>query len=505
MVAGSPSNWKVGSSVALGVGRLFLSAPQHEGGGVFEFTGSGSTWTESNRISRPVGPEHGSYGTSIALDGDRLLVGSRPGSPGSGIIGQKAYIYKRSGSVWQPEATLVSPDTAEGQPRKFGVNVALKGDLALVSDSGDYSGSIHVFRRQAGGWLRTQKLFAPDASSNAQFGEPMVTDGTTVLTAATNETIANPLTGDITDYRGSVYLFELGEGYKTLEVIRQDQFTEELTFLQRTGHTLSFPWTLVGGSNLPIKLILRNNGVVPISGISFAFEGTDASQFSYTQPSGAGIPTTLAPGAQFIGYIYFLPTITGVNKSAILRVTNDDGDGDYQIGISGLANTKPQKTGGTYTCFAGQPFVIFAKDLAMDPDGHSFILNSSTPVLKGATTTLSGNSLTFVPNDGFTGNVIFDCRVTDEYGASNLIVNTMTVLAAPVTGDAIASQPIKRLNAYTLSVLLKGESGVTYQIQRSSDLKTWETLGSAAPVLSGDLMFMDYQNAHPSSFYRLIE
>jgi len=119
--------------------------------------------------------------------------------------------------------------------------------------------------------------------------------------------------------------------------------------------------------------------------------------------------------------------------------------------------------------------------------------------------TASGNKLTFVPNAGFTGNIIFWYYITDEYGAYSQIVNTMNVVADPAADDAAAAQPIKRLNANTLGVLLKGESGITYQIQRSFDLQTWETLGSAAPVSSGDLMFMDYQNAYPRAYYRLIK
>jgi hypothetical protein len=514
MVAGSTSFWKVGSSVALGDGRLFLSAPQradasYHYGRIFEFTGSGTNWTEGSSIGPSNWEGYETFGSSIALDGDCLIVGSRSDYAGAG---QKAHVFRRSGSIWEQEAVLASPDAADGKNHTFGAYVALKGDLALVSDTDDYvlgqpsGGSIHVFRKQSGLWSRDQKLIAPDASSNAQLGTPIVTDGTSVLTAAANETIANPLTGDITDYRGSVYLFELGEAYKTLEVIRQDNFSNELTFLPRTGHTLSFPWTIVGGSQQPEKLILRNNGVVPVSGISIAIEGTDASQFYYQNYSVTSIPTTLAPGAEVIVNLSFSPTVSGVNKSASLRVTSDDGEGDYLIGISGLANTKPQKTGGTYTCFAGQPFVIFAKDLAMDPDGHSFVLNSDgTTTLQGATMTASGNKLTFVPNAGFTGNIIFWYYITDEYGAYSQIVNTMNVVADPAADDAAAAQPIKRLNANTLGVLLKGESGITYQIQRSFDLQTWETLGSAAPVSSGDLMFMDYQNAYPRAYYRLIK
>jgi FG-GAP repeat/Bacterial Ig domain len=514
MVKGSKSYWKVGASVALGDGRLFMSAPQHYDanyhyGRIFEFTGSGTTWKAGSSIGPSAWEGNETFGSSIALDGDCLLVGSLADNAGSG---QNARVFRRSGSTWQQEATLVAPDAADGRVHTFGVHVALKGDLALVSDPSDYvlgqpsGGSIQVFRKQGGAWSPTQKLIAPDASYYANFGTPIVTDGTFVLTAATNETIANPLTGDITDYRGSVYLFELGEAYRTLEVIRQDNFSDELTFLPRAGHTLSFPWTVVGGSNFPEKLILRNNGVAPISGISITIEGPEASQFFYQHPSVTGIPTTLAPGAEVIVYLYFSPTVSGVNKSASFRITNDDGVGDYQISIGGLANTKPQNTGGIYTCFAGQPVVIFARDLAMDPDGHSFVLNSGSTPSQGGTMTASGNKLTFVPNTGFTGNITFWYYITDEYGAYNQIVNTMTVLAAPAAGDAAAAaQPIKRLNANTLGVLLKGESGVTYQIQRSFDLQTWETLGSAAPVASGDLMFMDYQNAQPSAYYRLMK
>ncbi|MEO5916776.1 MAG: Ig-like domain-containing protein [Luteolibacter sp.] len=518
IVAGSTSYWKVGASVALGDGQLFLSAPGHSDasyhyGRVFEFTGSGTKWKAGSGIGPSVWEGYGTFGSSIALDGDSLLVGSWADNAGAG---QKARVFRRSGSTWQEEAALVSPDAGDTRSHTFGAYVALKGDLALVSDTSDYmlgqplAGSVHVFRKQGGTWSRTQKLIAPDASSYAYFGTPIVTDGISVLTAATNETIANPLTGDITDYRGSVYLFELGEAYRTLEVIGQDNFSGQSALLPRTGHLLSFPWTVVGGSNLSEQLILRNNGVIPISGISIAIEGKDASQFRLAHPYSDSIPTTLAtslaPGAEVNVYLYFSPIVSGVNKSASLRITSDDGAGDYQIGISGLANTKPQNTGGTYICFAGQPIVIFAKDLAMDPDGHSFVLNSGSTPSPGGTMTASGNKLTFVPNAGFTGNIVFWYYITDEYGAYNQIVNTMTVVAAPAAGDAFAAaQPIKRLDANSLEVLLKGESGVSYQIQRSYDLQAWETLGSAAPVSSGDLRFMDYQNASPNAYYRLLK
>ncbi len=518
MVAGSSSYWKVGSSVALGDGRLFLSAPQHVDanyhyGRVFEFTGSGTKWKAGSSIHPSVREGYGTFGSSIALDGDCLLVGSWADYEG---VGQKARVFRRSGSTWKEEAALVSPDAGDGRTHAFGAHVALKGDLALVSDTDDYilgqpsGGSIHVFRKQGSIWSRTQKLTAPEASSYAHFGTPIVTDGTSVLTAAANETIANPLTGDITEYRGSVYLFALGESYRTLEVIRRYNFSDESVVVPRTGYTLSFPWTVVGGANHPENLILRNNGVAPVSGISLAIGGADASQFHLAYPYSdsipATLPTSLAPGAEAVIYLRFSPVVSGVNKSASLHITSDDGAGDYQIGISGLANTKPQNTGGTYICFAGQPLVIFVKDLAMDPDGHSFVLNSGSPPSQGGTMTAAGNKLTFVPNAGFTGNITFWYFITDEYGAYNQIVNTLTVLAAPAAGYAVAAtQPIKRLNANTLEVLLMGESGVSYQIQRSYDLKAWETLGSAAPASSGGLRFMDYQNASPSAYYRLLK
>lgn len=511
IVPGSSSYWKVGSSVALGDGRLFLSAPQCRDanfryGRIFEFTGSGTTWTVGNSIVPSAWEGYETFGSSIALDGDCLVVGSWSDYAGAG---QRAYVFRRSGSAWQQEAILLSPDA---EKYKFGSQVAVKGDLAVVSDTrdlvlGQAGGSIHIFRKQGGIWSRTQKLFASEAGSLANFGSPIVTDGVSVLAAAPNATVANPITGDLASYRGSVYLFELGESHKKLEVMNRNNFTGEDTNIPRVGHTLSFPWTVVGSNGHPETLVIRNNGVAPISGISITISGVDASQFALNRHSLASIPTTLSPGGVALVNLTFSPSVTGVNKFANLRVSSDDGQGDYQIGIHGLANTKPQKTGGAYTCFAGQACVIFAEDLAIDPDGHSFSLNSfPLTQLTGAAMSGSGNSLTFVPSDGFIGDIIFWYYITDEYGSYDLIVNTMTVLPAPFGDDGLPSVlPVKRLDSNTLGILLKGEAGNLYQIQRSYDLNVWESLGSATLTLTGDLMIMDYQNNDLMAFYRLLK
>lgn len=125
------------------------------GRSVYVFTRTGNVWAEQQRLSEPVQ----SFGSSVSLDGDTMLVGS---SNWQGIFDNtqpgEAHVFTRTANVWSHQQKLTADD-GELEDH-FGDNVALSGDTAVVSATGDDDGggSVYVFTRRGIVWSQAQKL-----------------------------------------------------------------------------------------------------------------------------------------------------------------------------------------------------------------------------------------------------------------------------------------------------------------------------------------------------------
>ncbi len=121
------------------------------------------------KITAPDGRDGDRFGHDVAIDGDRLLIGTPAAVPQTGFHSRQtgaAYALRRSGTYWSQEASLVARDL-EGSA-SLGSGVALDGDFALVADgSGD---AAFMFRRFAGSWQEESGL-TPSFGSVALSGE----------------------------------------------------------------------------------------------------------------------------------------------------------------------------------------------------------------------------------------------------------------------------------------------------------------------------------------------
>lgn len=106
------------------------------------------------------------FGWDVALDGDTLAIGDVSHSGGGSISGQgAAYVYRWSGAAWELEAMLTASDGQSAD--SFGSSVDLDGDDLIVGapgvdDAGQNSGAAYVFQRTATGWVERDKLRADD-------------------------------------------------------------------------------------------------------------------------------------------------------------------------------------------------------------------------------------------------------------------------------------------------------------------------------------------------------
>ena len=201
---------RYGHDVAVDGDRIVIGSPtKYEGsryGGavyLYERDGDGG-WVET-KLTASDGANGGQLGMSVAVDGD-IVVAGRPfewdgeGQPETHGSQGAAYVYEPDGNGGWVETKLTASDGADLD--EFGSSVAVSGDRIVVGAGGhdEFSGAVYVFERDGqGGWLET-KLTASDRAPRGFFGY-WASTGAGVPVAVEGDRIA-------VGSRSAVYLFE---------------------------------------------------------------------------------------------------------------------------------------------------------------------------------------------------------------------------------------------------------------------------------------------------------
>jgi len=178
-----------------------------DAGSVYVFEWNGASWVETAKIWASDAAPQTHFGFSLALSGDRLLVGAKDDDD-AGLSTGSAYVFERSGTNWIEVAKLVASDAAGGDA--FGRSVALDGDVALIGASSKDTapsfdqGAAYVFEL-LGTWTETAKLTADDAFNSDFFGISVALSPTVALIGASAHDHA-------ASNAGAVYAFERPAG-----------------------------------------------------------------------------------------------------------------------------------------------------------------------------------------------------------------------------------------------------------------------------------------------------
>jgi len=171
----------------------------------------GGVWTEGQTLYAPA-PRTilGHFGDSIALEGERLVVGA-PGFERAGVAVGMAFVFERQGGVWTLTATL-RPDEAS-EHGVFGTAVALAGDRILVGASSadgvaPGTGAAFLFERIGGVWTQTARLDAVEGVTGQSLGYAVGFAGDTLLAGSFRDE-------DLGIRPGSVYAFDLSADVAT--------------------------------------------------------------------------------------------------------------------------------------------------------------------------------------------------------------------------------------------------------------------------------------------------
>ena len=147
-----------------------------DAGSVYVFMRSGTSWSQTQKITADDALIYAQFGWTVRLDGDTLLVGAKQDFNYSGA----AYVFSRSGTVWSPQAKLTA--TVRTKDDDFGHAIDLDGDTAIIGspwddDRGSASGSAYIYNRSGSAWSLLGKLTASDGDASDFYGEAVAISG----------------------------------------------------------------------------------------------------------------------------------------------------------------------------------------------------------------------------------------------------------------------------------------------------------------------------------------
>lgn len=164
------------------VGSPRRNNPSGSSGVVYVYVDSGGFWIEQARLTID-DDDVWRFGTSVALDGDTLVVGAPESTTGSIASAGRVFVFVRTGGVWTLEAELVSPQPVNNA--HFGLSVAVDGDTLVIGEPGNYPDGmsyewVYVFVRDGGVWSEQAQLSTPIGNHSDCFGISVAVDGDTL-------------------------------------------------------------------------------------------------------------------------------------------------------------------------------------------------------------------------------------------------------------------------------------------------------------------------------------
>jgi hypothetical protein len=194
-IPGDYQGWSVsvsGDTAIVGAYRKSSSIGVQTGA-AYVFTRSGDFWSQQAKLTPGDAAASDYFGSSVAIDGNTAIVGTWRKN---NYIGA-AYVFVRSGSVWNQQAKLMASDGASGDD--FGWAVSISGDTVVVGayNKNNMTGAAYVFVRDGSIWNQQVKLAANDGAANDAFGYSVSVGGDTAVVGAWRKN----------DFSGAAYVF----------------------------------------------------------------------------------------------------------------------------------------------------------------------------------------------------------------------------------------------------------------------------------------------------------
>jgi hypothetical protein len=247
-----------GTTVSVSGETVVIGSPGHDGypswvnaqnpygssnsGAAYVFKRTGAVWSQQALLKPINGYQEFAFGSSVAISGSSIVVGS-PGEKygGTGINppapswpsrnqSGAAYVFVEDQTGWTEQVYLKAPNPSAFD--QFGASVAIDGDRVVVgapreqgSGAGvnppddnmlQRAGAAYVFSRSGTTWAVEAYLKASNPGAEDEFGKSVAISGTAVVVGAPGEdgsgTGVNPVPDENAERAGAAYLFDLIAG-----------------------------------------------------------------------------------------------------------------------------------------------------------------------------------------------------------------------------------------------------------------------------------------------------
>lgn len=308
-------------SNAIGIDGIQQNNSAVDSGAVYVFVRSGDSWIQEAYLKASNTGAGDSFGTSVAIFGDTLVVGAEgEDSNALGINGNQsnnsasnsgaAYVFVRIGNSWSQQAYLKASNSETGD--LFGASVALSGDTLVVGawgeanglneingnqsgNSAPNAGAAYVFVRSDHIWTQQAYLKASNASAEAYFGFSVAVDEDTIVVGALAEASgATGVNGNQADASagdsGAAYVFVRNGNHWSQQAYLKASNTDSGDFF---GNSVAISGdTIVVGAYLESSNAVdvngnQNNNSANGSGAAYLFvrSGTSWNQQAYLKAS----------------------------------------------------------------------------------------------------------------------------------------------------------------------------------------------------------------------------
>jgi hypothetical protein len=284
-------------------------------GSAYVFVHTGTNWTQQAYLKASNTETGDSFGSSVAVAGDTLVVGaSWEDSNATGVNGDQsdnsapgagaAYVFVRHRTNWAQQAYLKASNTGGGLPGErqdgdhFG-SVAVSGDTVVVgayqedsnargvngnqsNNSLHDTGAAYVFVRNGTNWTQQAYLKASNSGLEDLFGVSVAVSGGTVVVGATGESSsATGVNGNQSDnnagFAGAAYVFT-GVGIGPQLAVERDGsagyfllFTgaPEITYRLQRAPSVTGPWSDIATNTAPASGLIEYHETAPPPGAAF--------------------------------------------------------------------------------------------------------------------------------------------------------------------------------------------------------------------------------------------
>jgi hypothetical protein len=170
-----------GASVDMTDDVLVIGAPNTASyrGSAFVYRKIGADWMLEQELAPAVPKVSHSFGGSVAIDGDTILVGS----PGANEVS----VFVLGADLWSEQQVLVPFDEMY---HTYGNALDIDGDRAVVGDGRQwvngqrFQGAAYAYRRTAEGWVDDGKLVGSDSAAYDEFATSVALEGDMIVIGA---------------------------------------------------------------------------------------------------------------------------------------------------------------------------------------------------------------------------------------------------------------------------------------------------------------------------------